>query len=415
MRHFNKKQIEEYLQYMVENVLELDELIGRCIICGESLSEGALPKGPEMKLVCLKHREHFVKDYEEEIRLGNIIDTNADGIVIKTYEEQRKEELLYKASDKLEGLAVGEIILLDWIHLKKVSKEKPNYFDRWYGIDCNLSSNKLNEEGYIRIGTPLESIYSLTLDELRKILKKHYLKTTGRKKDYLERIKNELNEEDYADFIEPTWILTEKGQTFLKNYNVLVWAHKKYSTVGYSIAVTPYSVVPYVHLNKSNEMVAISVTEKVIKKCLFNKESYYDVTSNCLFQAKMYNDLRDKKNSLDSLLLGLLICLRYNYEHKKSEYTGVSNYQGFKKELVSIPCNFSNEYIINRTKSMYADYEYLLPEIRLYEGLSDFVEALSVTLWGTEKEWKELINKWKNKNDKLEYFKNYPFEGGLEG
>ncbi|MGB6268072.1 MAG: SAP domain-containing protein [Olleya sp.] len=398
MRHFSKKNIEDFLQYTDKNGLDLEFFSGKCTHCGQLLSEVALPKGPENKLVCLEHREDFVKYYEELIRLGELRNTKTDGIIIKTYEEQFIEK---RTSDTFEGLTVGEIILLDWIHLKKTSKEKPNYFNRWYCIDGNSSSTKLNEKKLIRIGNPTESLHGLTREELESILKKYKLKKTGTKKVLLERIKNSIPEKNHADLAEPVWISTEKGRELKKKYDVIIWAHKKHSTVGYQIAVTPYSVVPYINLNLSNEMIAISVTKKMIKKILLSKGPYSDLVNNALFQAKIYYDLKDKKNSLDSLLLGFLFLLSgvlygQHLNTNKTVYIGIPCYTNFKKELINIQHDFHNDFIVSRTKSIYKEYEDLLPKIRLFNCLSDFIEALSITLHGTENEWNKLFTKWKN-------------------
>lgn len=70
MRTFNETQIEEFLKWTNKNVLPLEEVEGRCHICGEFLSDIELPKGPEKKVVCLKDREYFVKSYEEIVSFG---------------------------------------------------------------------------------------------------------------------------------------------------------------------------------------------------------------------------------------------------------------------------------------------------------------------------------------------------------
>lgn len=72
MRNFTKVEVEKYLKWTDENVLPLEEVEGRCHICGKFLGDVELPKGPEKKVVCLKDRQYFVESYEEAVNSGEI-------------------------------------------------------------------------------------------------------------------------------------------------------------------------------------------------------------------------------------------------------------------------------------------------------------------------------------------------------
>lgn len=72
MKKFSEEDIERYLKYTDENVLNREELLGHCFICGELLDEIDLPNGPEKKIVCLKDRDYFVESYEELKELGEL-------------------------------------------------------------------------------------------------------------------------------------------------------------------------------------------------------------------------------------------------------------------------------------------------------------------------------------------------------
>lgn len=72
MRVFTEKNIKDYMKYVDKNVIELDEVLGRCFQCGEFLDEVELPEGPESKVVCLDNREDFVRDYEELIEMDEL-------------------------------------------------------------------------------------------------------------------------------------------------------------------------------------------------------------------------------------------------------------------------------------------------------------------------------------------------------
>lgn len=69
-RVFTEEEISKYMDYVDKEVLELEEILGRCFQCGRPLDEVELPEGPERKVVCLKKREDFVAEYEELIKEG---------------------------------------------------------------------------------------------------------------------------------------------------------------------------------------------------------------------------------------------------------------------------------------------------------------------------------------------------------
>lgn len=72
MRKFNEVDIENYLKYTNKNVIELEEVLGHCFICGELLNQVALPQGLEKQVVCLKDRKYFAETFEELVEIGEI-------------------------------------------------------------------------------------------------------------------------------------------------------------------------------------------------------------------------------------------------------------------------------------------------------------------------------------------------------
>lgn len=72
MRNFTEEETEKWIDYTDKNVLPKEEFLGKCYQCGELLKNLELPEGPEKRIVCLKHREDFVVDYEELEEWGEI-------------------------------------------------------------------------------------------------------------------------------------------------------------------------------------------------------------------------------------------------------------------------------------------------------------------------------------------------------
>src|SRR5699024_10191509 len=166
MRQFTKKEIEAYLEYVEENVISLQEILGQCFICGESLDEVEFPEGPEKKVVCLKDRDYFIKAFDEYEYDGS--------------ESEFKPELL-KVDDT--GLIPGEIILLDWCNGKSTDKKFPSYFKSNYDVDVPASIDKLLDKNFLVYGNYYEQLKALTVAKLREVLKDHKNKSSGRKKE----------------------------------------------------------------------------------------------------------------------------------------------------------------------------------------------------------------------------------------
>jgi len=70
MRTFSEKEIENYMKYVDENIIDLEEIIGRCFMCGQKLDEVELPNGPEKKVTCKECRDFFVEQFEEAEEMG---------------------------------------------------------------------------------------------------------------------------------------------------------------------------------------------------------------------------------------------------------------------------------------------------------------------------------------------------------
>ncbi|MGC7597695.1 hypothetical protein ACP2X0_10920 [Staphylococcus epidermidis] len=65
MRNFSEKEIEKYIQFVDENMIDISEIQGQCHMCGKTLKDLKLPKGPEKKVVCLNDLNIFIETIEE--------------------------------------------------------------------------------------------------------------------------------------------------------------------------------------------------------------------------------------------------------------------------------------------------------------------------------------------------------------
>ncbi|MFD1608678.1 SAP domain-containing protein [Oceanobacillus luteolus] len=206
MKSFSEADIEKYLKYTDENVLPLEEQLGRCFMCGVSLSEVELPEGPEKKVVCLKDRDHFIELFEE-------LEHENSGA---TYEPEFLKE------DE-SGLIPGEVILLYWCNDKTTDKKFPLYFKNNYAVDAPKSVEKLLDKGFLEYGNYHEQLNALTIPKLKEILKSHKVKSKGKKAELVQRIlDNEIKESN----IPKSYRLTDKGRQIVEYSEHIILAHK---------------------------------------------------------------------------------------------------------------------------------------------------------------------------------------------
>ncbi|HGO3756910.1 hypothetical protein AAFL23_12145 [Staphylococcus lugdunensis] len=65
MRNFSEKEIDKYIKFVDEEMIDISEIQGQCHICGKPLKDLKLPKGPEKKVVCYNDLDVFIETIEE--------------------------------------------------------------------------------------------------------------------------------------------------------------------------------------------------------------------------------------------------------------------------------------------------------------------------------------------------------------
>lgn len=206
MKQFTNEEIKEYLEYTNENIIPLQEVLGRCFICGVPLGKLELPEGPENQVVCLKDRNYFVESF-------NSYD-NAES------ELEFQPELLKKDNS---GLIPGEIILLAWCSAKNTKKKIPHYFYRSYAVDVATSIDKLFNKNFLEYGNYHEQLNALTVAQLRELLKDNKIKSKGKKKELVQRL---LDNDIHLSNIPEVFKLTDEGEKILEYNEHIVSAHK---------------------------------------------------------------------------------------------------------------------------------------------------------------------------------------------
>ncbi len=123
--------------------------------------------------------------------------------------------------NKLEcGLTPGQLILIDWTQKTGRNYNFPRYFKYSLQIDPESTHNQLYKLGYF---TKNKTLSYLKVLELKTILSKHSLSTSGKKAELITRIINNVNVEKLDIPFE--FKLTKEAQNLIIEYNDYIKAY----------------------------------------------------------------------------------------------------------------------------------------------------------------------------------------------
>lgn len=170
-----------------------------------------------------------------------------------------------------ENLHIGDILFLEWLDGTEINRHVPGYLVNDFNINPIQEKRKLRSGKYVEMASPEKALNGLKVSELKNILRESGKKVSGRKKELIERIWNDVPEKYYMDKLPKIYSLSDKGQQLLDKYSILLWANKN----DHLIPLVNY--LPYVGKPISPVLVAISLQEESLKKLLDKKPSkdYY--------------------------------------------------------------------------------------------------------------------------------------------
>ncbi|WP_062513889.1 SAP domain-containing protein [Halobacillus sp. KGW1] len=132
------------------------------------------------------------------------------------------------------GVLPGEVLLINWISGKTENATFPRYYERTYGITPKKSLKKLIKDGYVSEASPVESLGSFKVPELKEVLKAKEVKVSGKKADLITRIAENFSDSEVKALVGDnlTLKITEKGRKTLEEYYYIVPAHRNDSKDG---------------------------------------------------------------------------------------------------------------------------------------------------------------------------------------
>lgn len=318
---------------------------------------------------------------------------NNDSSYIDNDSISTSQNNFYPDSLLLDELKIGEIILMDWLLNKKQNSSPPKYFAMVYNINANTAITKLKTKSFIRTATPSESLISLKVTDLKNILKLNNLKISGNKSELIKRIIDNISESEYAHLLSPSWNLTKKGQRILDKYDLIIWAHKNGSK---DFTVTPLTVLPYLNSGKSNEEIAIFVSEKNFRENLIEL-NYGAACNNLLYQSDIHKSQNNLHQSLHCLLASLVLeltglgnsCREYIYIHRYNINTSY-----IKASIIDLQKNLelTNKELEIEMLKIYDFYIDKVSKIRLYKDKKEFISLYNILMHGTLEQYENKIN-----------------------
>ena len=110
---------------------------------------------------------------------------------------------------------------------KNPKKEISNSILKKYGADLNKIKEQAIADELIELESPLIVANSLKLTDIKKVLKEHNLKVSGKKEELIERLGENLTEEELnSHFKGEKYLITDKGLEFVNNNNYIIYIHK---------------------------------------------------------------------------------------------------------------------------------------------------------------------------------------------
>lgn len=127
-----------------------------------------------------------------------------------------------------EGVLPGDIVMLWRIHFNTFTTESiiPQYFEYRYGVDAHASITTLIKLGFAERCNATETLPLLNVTLIRSMLKAHKLSLNGKKAELLQRVIDNIPEQQLATlFSVRKYKITALGSKLLAKYDAIIQKH----------------------------------------------------------------------------------------------------------------------------------------------------------------------------------------------
>lgn len=254
--------------------------------------------------------------------------------------------------------------------------------------ETNIAAH-LVEKGLLTLTFERElSLSKFYVDQLKEILFKHSLSTTGRKAILINRIIENLDDEEINEIIQTkTFLLTDTGQELLDNNPIVHFITENYRDNIITFKTAEMAGIP----NSQNDPIIIidQITDFLIEKYTLEKrhQKLFEVLSHRLFCKLKYNI--DQTDFLDT-------CLKIIFLSISGQASNVNNYQlsdlkqhienldDLKSSIAIFPMNYINKLIRFQAgngvsdDSLLLQFHCILDEYKQIDSLFSDVEMVAL-------------------------------------
>ena len=350
----------------------------------ESISEtdfgvgSSIGYAPEVKV---ENTFYPSMEYELDAKVEDTIspmsDSSAEVLEPKDVSDELSElEKLYnkKVSTKYSPkFKFAYVLYLDEINKNPNKSIKNDYYKSNYDTSLTKIKKQAKEDEFIGEGSPLIAAKSATVKDLKKLLKDHDLMVSGTKDELIERLGENLTEEELKEvFPKKVFSVSEKGREFIEE-NKYVFYYDKTTPIRSYVEVEEYDSIFDDVNDLSDENIHKLLIDFLEKREdeLVSKKNWGGYRYNFMALARVYKDSGNEFKVLDNDFK-LFIAGINNFNDYTNHSEPAYGYIGktYSKELVELlhSLSLSIDDLKAKFNAAYDDLKY--PELKISQDES---------------------------------------------
>ena len=203
------------------------------------------------------------------------------------------------------------VLYLDQINKKPDKKIANDTYFKDYNVKVSKLKKQANEDGYLEKGNPLAAAKKRTVKDLRAILKEHGLYVSGKKDELIERLSENLTDEELKkEFPSKLISVNEEGIKFIEE-NRYVFYYNKNAILREMVSVEEYDSI-FANVNDlTDKNILKCVEEHLLQKedILVRNAQWKEYIFNLYLLSSVYEDLKDGNKLLDSFFKIFIIAI----------------------------------------------------------------------------------------------------------
>lgn len=220
------------------------------------------------------------------------------------------------------GLSPKEILFLDYINGVSTSNLGiAGYWTHEYNLNYQKTLEKLFKCGYLTFSDYKFNMTQCKVDELKNVLKSHGLKVSGKKADLINRLIENLPEDELKElFSESCFMITDAGATIIEKNSHIMYFHRHINQFGISIDDADRYFKQHPGVNQY-DIALILLYDRARQ---YRDSRDWGLYRNDLYAMSIvYRDMKEFEKELDLLLK---VCYL--------DLSGLENNDGYNKDLI---------------------------------------------------------------------------------